>query len=106
LVVTLGVVLLLLVAHQLWWTNREARADAGRTVQSLQREWADEPAPDDDGGRAPEATSRPSASPDPEANGDPPPAPAARPRTAPRWDQAYAVLRIPRIGLTAPVAEG
>ncbi len=24
----------------------------------------------------------------------------------PRWDQAYAVLRIPRIGLTAPVAEG
>nr|WP_256094916.1 sortase [Streptomyces sp. EN27] len=37
----------------------------------------------------------------------PAPAPAARPRTAPpRWDQAYAVLRIPRIGLTAPVAEG
>ncbi|NEC23151.1 class E sortase, partial [Streptomyces parvus] len=34
------------------------------------------------------------------------PGPAARPRTAPRWDQAYAVLRIPRIGLTAPVAEG
>ncbi|MDJ1643197.1 class E sortase [Streptomyces pakalii] len=105
-VVTLGVVLLLLVAHQLWWTNREARADAGRTVQSLQREWADEPAPDDDGGRAPEATSRPSASPGPGANGDPPPVPAARPRAAPRWDQAYAVLRIPRIGLTAPVAEG
>lgn len=43
-VVTLGVLLLLLVVHQLWWTNREARADAGRTVQSLQREW-DEPAP-------------------------------------------------------------
>ncbi|MFF9573745.1 class E sortase [Streptomyces rubiginosohelvolus] len=108
LVVTLGVVLLLLVAHQLWWTNREARADAGRTVQSLQREWADEPAPDvDHGGRAPAAASRPSASPGPEADGDPPPAPAARPNTpAPRWDQAYAVLRIPRIGLTAPVAEG
>lgn len=31
-------------------------------------------------------------------------APAAP--TTPRWDQAYAVLRIPRIGLTAPVAEG
>lgn len=29
-----------------------------------------------------------------------------RPHHLPRWDQAYAVLRIPRIGLTAPVAEG
>lgn len=25
---------------------------------------------------------------------------------APRWDQAYAVIRIPRLGLTAPVAQG
>ncbi|TGB08440.1 class E sortase, partial [Streptomyces sp. MZ04] len=25
---------------------------------------------------------------------------------APRWDQAYAVLRIPRIGIRVPVAEG
>ena len=24
----------------------------------------------------------------------------------PRWDQAYAVLRIPRIGIRVPVAEG
>ncbi|MEU6942973.1 hypothetical protein ABZ943_41270, partial [Streptomyces rubiginosohelvolus] len=37
--VSLGVVLLLLVAHQLWWTNRLARDDAGRTVQALEREW-------------------------------------------------------------------
>ncbi|MFE6700728.1 class E sortase [Streptomyces sp. NPDC057718] len=110
-VVTLGVVLLLLVVHQLWWTNREARADAGRTVQSLQREW-DRPIQEDSGGGdggggARQGSSRPSASPGPEADGDPPPAPAARRNApAPRWDQAYAVLRIPRIGLTAPVAEG
>lgn len=102
-VVTLGVVLLLLVAHQLWWTNREARAEAGRTVQSLQREW-DEPAAVDDGAR--EGSPRPSGSgraaeAAPAASDAP-----ARPRSAPRWDQAYAVLRIPRIGLTAPVAEG
>ncbi|UPT42186.1 class E sortase, partial [Streptomyces sp. WAC00303] len=58
-VVTLGVVLLLLVAHQLWWTNREARAEAGRTVQSLQREWG-EPAAVDDGAR--EGSPRPSGS--------------------------------------------
>lgn len=110
-VVTLGVVLLLLVAHQLWWTNREARADAGRTVQSLQREW-DEPVPGDiEGGGAREGGPRPSASgrgdeaasTGPAASDAPAP---ARSRTAPRWDQAYAVLRIPRIGLTAPVAEG
>lgn len=30
----------------------------------------------------------------------------ARPRTTPRWDQAYAVLRIPRLGVVAPVAQG
>ncbi|MGW6585122.1 class E sortase [Streptomyces globisporus] len=106
-VVTLGVVLLLLVAHQLWWTNREARADAGRTVQSLQREW-DRPSREDSGGGGERQESpRPSARPGPEADGAPPTAPAARQSTpAPRWDQAYAVLRIPRIGLTAPVAEG
>ncbi|MFJ6613514.1 class E sortase [Streptomyces sp. NPDC091289] len=116
-VVTLGVVLLLLVAHQLWWTNREARADAGRTVQSLQREW-EEPAPEADlggdggedeggGGGVRGAGPRPSASGHGAAEGAPGgPAALARSRTAPRWDQAYAVLRIPRIGLTAPVAEG
>ncbi|WP_237551113.1 class E sortase [Streptomyces sp. SID5614] len=107
-VVTLGVVLLLLVAHQLWWTNREARADAGRTVQSLQREWADEsapgPAPDPGGGE--DAFDGGPRSPASGRAAEAVPAPAARPRAAPRWDQAYAVLRIPRIGLTAPVAEG
>ncbi|MFG3405985.1 class E sortase [Streptomyces sp. NPDC048142] len=115
LVVTLGVVLLLLVAHQLWWTNREARADAGRTVQRLQREW-DEPVPGDSGGGGGgvrEGSPRPSLSGGgAEARPAAPAAPDAtdpartRTRNAPRWDQAYAVLRIPRIGLTAPVAEG
>ncbi|SBU93727.1 sortase A [Streptomyces sp. Ncost-T6T-1] len=108
-VVTLGVVLLLLVVHQLWWTNREARADAGRTVRSLQREWeepapAPAPAPSRGGGEgAVDEGPRPSGS---GRGAEAAPGPAARPRTAPRWDQAYAVLRIPRIGLTAPVAEG
>ncbi|MFD3657961.1 class E sortase [Streptomyces sp. NPDC058620] len=108
LVVTLGVVLLLLVAHQLWWTNRQAREGAEREVRALQEDWgrdrgagapgggpqedsrAGEPGADGQDGQAPE---RPA--PDRTA------APAA-----PRWDQAYAVLRIPRLGLTAPVAQG
>ncbi|MFI0933358.1 class E sortase [Streptomyces sp. NPDC021019] len=115
LVVTLGVVLLLLVVHQLWWTNREARADAGSAVRSLQREW-DGPVVDGE-----VAEGSPQGSPLPSASGRgaeaAPAAPVesglpvtseapARTRPAPRWDQAYAVLRIPRIGLTAPVAEG
>ncbi|MGP3633534.1 class E sortase [Streptomyces sp. 24-1644] len=111
LVVTLGVVLLLLVAHQLWWTNRQAREGAEREVRALQEGWgrdrgagapvggpqedsrAGEPGADGQDGQAPE---RPA--PDRTA------APAAP--AAPRWDQAYAVLRIPRLGLTAPVAQG
>ncbi|MFE1734441.1 class E sortase [Streptomyces bacillaris] len=105
-VVSLGVVLLLLVAHQLWWTNRLARDDAGRTVQALEREW-----------RAPAAPFSPGPEPGAEAVPEPMPGPgsgsgpssSAAPRgepPSPRWDQVYAVLRIPRIGLTAPVAEG
>ncbi|MGN5635613.1 class E sortase [Streptomyces sp. AC154] len=104
MVVTLGVVLLLLVAHQLWWTNRQARAGAADTVQALQRDWAQDPAP------APSATPERPADDSPavstgegeaEAGST---APAAAP--APRRSQAYAVIRIPRIGLTAPVAQG
>lgn len=102
MVVTLGVVLLLLVVHQLWWTNRQARADAEHQVQTLQREWGEpeqwgereepEEEPGDGGGRG---------------GGDTRSSPAARaPSPAPRWDQAYAVIHIPRLGLTAPVAQG
>ncbi|MGW2658477.1 class E sortase [Streptomyces sp. NPDC001478] len=106
---TLGVVLLLLVAHQLWWTNRQARAEAAHTVDALQKDW-------DNGG--------PPADPDPAAPDDDSPAVTddgddgdddgggsgggggRAAASAPRASQAYAVLRIPRIGLTAPVAQG
>ncbi|MEV0786833.1 class E sortase [Streptomyces sp. NPDC050423] len=107
LVVTLGVVLLLLVAHQLWWTNRQARAGAAHTVQALQRDWGD-PAPEPSGaGAEPErpADDSPAVSTDDGKGGAGSAAPAAD-ATAPRRSQAYAVIRIPRIGLTAPVAQG
>ncbi|WP_407286688.1 class E sortase [Streptomyces sp. BP-8] len=103
LAVTLGVVTLLLVAHQLWWTNRQARHAARDQVARLERQWqtrppasAVTPAPDGDRARAPRSGAR-----------TPPPGALHR-RTAdrPPPDLAYAVLRIPRIGLTAPVAEG
>ncbi|WP_236256822.1 class E sortase [Streptomyces hygroscopicus] len=105
LAVTLGVVVLLFVVHQLWWTNRQARADARHEVAVLERQWRDEPA-----GSAPEpgaTRSRTADSSDPSGGGR-----GDRDRTAggggrgPRRDRAYAVLRIPRIGLTAPIAEG
>ncbi|MFJ7331085.1 class E sortase [Streptomyces cyaneofuscatus] len=111
LVVSLGLVLLLLVVHQLWWTNREARHEAGRTVQALQREWGPPPPAVPSGVPSADPAGGPTGDPAvseplPSATGSEAPTAPSAPAPAPRWDQAYAVLRIPRIGLTAPVAEG
>ncbi|OPF82711.1 class E sortase [Streptomyces antioxidans] len=109
LAVTLGVVVLLFVVHQLWWTNRQARAGARHEVSVLERRWQD--------------GAEESATPTPGAAGSSDSAPGGGggrdrghdPSTGtgtgtgpqgPRQDQAYAVLRIPRIGLTVPIAEG
>lgn len=113
LVVTLGVVLLLLVAHQLWWTNRQARAEAADTVHALQRDWGEPEGTGEEAVDRPpaEASQRPvDDSPavgggDDAGGGDDGGGPDAAAAT-PRRSQAYAVLRIPRIGLTAPVAQG
>ncbi|MFG2213420.1 class E sortase [Streptomyces sp. NPDC048685] len=112
LVVTLGVVLLLLVVHQLWWTNRQARAGAEHQVRALQREWGEEPGngagggdPRGEGGGGSGKTGRSNdsgASGGRSGGGEG----GAAARSAPRWDQAYAVIRIPRLGLVAPVAQG
>ncbi|WP_443080724.1 class E sortase [Streptomyces sp. PTD5-9] len=107
-VVTLGVVLLLLVVHQLWWTNRQARADAEDEVRALRRTWREE-APQGGGGtqrgggaRQGEGTAG-AGSGAGTGSGE---GPGSEGRAAPRRDQAYAVIRIPRIGLAAPVAQG
>ncbi|MFG3140663.1 class E sortase [Streptomyces sp. NPDC048211] len=106
LVVTLGVVLLLLVAHQLWWTNRQARAEAADTVHALQRDWgepeaaADQPVAEES--QEPVDGDSPAVG---EKGGESGGAGSAA-APAPRRSQAYAVIRIPRIGLTAPVAQG
>ncbi|MFI7382976.1 class E sortase [Streptomyces sp. NPDC049813] len=118
--VTLGVVLLLLVVHQLWWTNRQARADAGDKVQALEREWAsgaggtgreaggDEGAPGDDPAVEGDSPSRSAADAGGSGGGGGGGGGAgARGRAAPpRWDQAYAILTVPRLGLRVPVAQG
>src|SRR4051794_33917363 len=43
--VTLGVVVLLLVAHQLWWTNLRAHESARHQVAALERQWDAAPVP-------------------------------------------------------------
>ncbi|WP_367049042.1 class E sortase [Streptomyces sp. Je 1-332] len=117
--VTCGLVLLLLVAHQLWWTNRQAREGAERQVQALEREWGTSPG---SGSSSPSSPSSLSSSSSSSASGSSsPPSHAAGDSGAasgaegsrvggagptPDWDQAYAVLRIPRIGIRVPVAEG
>jgi sortase A len=109
--VTLGVVLLLLVAHQLWWTNRQARAGAERKVHALEQEW-ERGGENSSGGASDRASPEPDpvgAQVPPDRDGSSRPAPRQSQQASaptPRWDQAYAVLRIPRIGIRVPVAEG
>jgi sortase A len=114
LVMTLGVVLLLLVVHQLWWTNRQARAGAEHQVRALQREWGEEPGgvmgdgdPEGESGKTGRSSDSSDSgdSSDSDASGGRSGGGGAA-RSAPRWDQAYAVIRIPRLGLVAPVAQG
>ncbi|MFD5700103.1 class E sortase [Streptomyces lasiicapitis] len=117
---TLGLVLLLLVVHQLWWTNRQARAAAESKVDSLEREWGEGEGEGEEGGRgspggggrgavrdrgdpvSPGTDTGAPPAPNTPAQGTPAQGAPARPPT----DHAYAVLRIPRLNLRAPVAEG
>ncbi|MET9829854.1 class E sortase [Streptomyces sp. NPDC006385] len=109
--VTVGVVLVLLVVHQMWWTNREAREGAEREVRALERAW------DDGDGHSrtavPATTGAPAPVPTSTDPPDPPGRPAgtggrsaADPAPAADWSRAYAVLSIPRLDLRVPVAEG
>ncbi|MFI8517210.1 class E sortase [Streptomyces sp. NPDC085481] len=108
--VTCGVVVLLFVVHQVWWTNQQARAEAGQQVRNLERAWDSSPSPSPplpspsmatvpDAPDSADSSDSVGGSPPP---GGGPPVPAAPPATA----SAYAVLRIPRLGLTVPVASG
>ncbi|WP_306322405.1 MULTISPECIES: class E sortase [unclassified Streptomyces] len=108
--VTLGLVVLLLVVHQLWWTNREARAGADRQVQALERQWGDSSGPSGSSGSSDSSDSSAPSTEPAAGTADPtvtPSAPSTAPAgTTPDWDQAYAILGIPRIGIRAPVAQG
>ncbi|MER8044297.1 class E sortase [Streptomyces sp. NPDC094032] len=121
--VTCGVVLVLFVVQQVWWTNEQARAQAVDQVRELEREWGTSPPGDSDsdsdsdsgsgsdggvvGGASPSDSGGSggsgvgggardsSESPDPSPSG-------ARPDPS----SAYAILHIPRLDLTVPIADG
>lgn len=104
--VTAGVVLMLLVVHQLWWTNREARQGAERKVEALEKEWGTRGGGGSDSGATPSASAvRPAAK---GATGGVRRRPEGDVVVSgrPHASQAYAVLTVPRLGLRVPVAEG
>ncbi|MFJ9250239.1 class E sortase [Streptomyces sp. NPDC101776] len=109
LLVTAGVVLLLLVVHELWWTNREARQGAEHQVEALERQWATQsptsaPAPGAVGGANPSDNTGATGGSSSRRNTTT--ATGAGGSTTPRASQAYAVLTIPRLHFRVPVAEG
>ncbi|WP_415951989.1 class E sortase [Streptomyces sp. KLOTTS4A1] len=121
---TVGVVLLLLVVHQVWWTNRQARAGAERKVEALERQWEREREGEGqegqegeaavgalDGGEDQQALGPSDAGdladpPSPPAPGEGDHRPSPRKPRTPDYEQAYAVLSIPELGIRVPVAQG
>lgn len=111
LTVTVGVVVLLLVVHQAWWTNRQAAAAAREEVQELESQWAAAAPVSEDGGGVVggvggEELGGGGFSEVPSGGGR---TAGAVPREAPAraaGSDAYAVLRVPRLGLVVPVAQG
>ncbi|MGW7101040.1 class E sortase [Streptomyces sp. NPDC054838] len=113
LAVTVGVLVMLLVVHQMWWTNRQALAGAREEVRALERQWE---APTAGPQQVPEPQPQPQSEPEAQVPAPAPAqpgngpgrsgAPSAAPVRAPERDQSYAVLRVPRLGLVVPVAQG
>lgn len=116
LAVTVGVVVLLLVVHQVWWTNRQALSAAHEVVRELESGgWA--PVPEGEGaeeGSDAEASVGPSdgsdASDGSDGSGSSGGVPAGNSGSGtakpPPRASAYGVLRIPRLGVAVPVAQG
>ncbi|MGW7514607.1 class E sortase [Streptomyces sp. NPDC054796] len=78
--ITVGVLMLLFVAYQLWWTNVLAGQQAGGAASDLQEQWKD-----DKGDKQP----------DPER---------AAGEFAP--GEGFAIIHIPKIGIDSPIAQG
>lgn len=89
LLITVGVLLLLLVVYQLWWTNVEASRAADEQVAALQEAWSRPPAPLPEGGGGGEEE---------ESEYEPP-----------EFGSAFALMYIPRVSdkvWGTPIVEG
>lgn len=95
LLMTVGVVLLLFVAWQLWWTNVESDAKQGEAIRNFAQELGGPPAP-----HAAEASGSPASGP---ADYGPP-----KVAEAPGHGQTIGIMYIPRFGAdyTRPIVEG
>jgi len=82
LFITLGLVMLLFVGYQLWWTNVQAGNSASQARNALEQQW---------GAQQPAA---------PGASGAPKPAATFAP------GQGFAIIHLPKLGLNFPIAEG
>ncbi|MEY9849156.1 sortase [Streptacidiphilus sp. MAP5-3] len=127
LAVTLGLVLVLLATYELWWTNHTADANAAQTVATLEQQW------DAEANAHASASASGPASPSPSAPGSASPSASATLAggssgssgasgsggSAGGWPSsgygidsmvrdlpAFAVIRIPVLGLVFPVAQG
>lgn len=121
-ITTVGVVVALLVVHQVWWTNRQAAAGAQAQVRALERGWAEggggggevgEGVVGDGGGGGVPGVGEGGSGGGSGVGAGEGAAPSAGGRKpvavgggGPARDEAYGVLRIPRLGLAVPVAEG
>ncbi|GAA2794123.1 class E sortase [Kitasatospora sp. CM 4170] len=83
--ITLGLVMLLFVSYQLWWTNVQADAAADGARNQLEQQFD-------------------SAQPAPGAPGQPAPDPA-KPETF-EPGKGFAIIHLPKLGLKFPIAEG
>nr|WP_307808165.1 class E sortase [Streptomyces oryzae] len=77
--ITVGVLMLLFVAYQLWWTNVLADQQAGGATDKLHQQWKNKPG----SGKGPENK-----------------AGAFKP------GEGFAIIHIPKIDITAPIAQG
>ncbi|WP_354641591.1 class E sortase [Kitasatospora camelliae] len=86
LFITLGLVMLLFVSYQLWWTNLQADGAASDARNQLEQQWSSQPQPQPSGG-----TPTPGAPPTPEAF---------------EPGKGFAIIYLPKLGLKFPIAEG
>ncbi|MGW1771594.1 class E sortase [Streptomyces sp. NPDC002104] len=117
LAVTVGVVVMLLVVHQVWWTNRQALSAAHEVVRELEED-ASRSAPGadeggDEGGEESGEGSGEGAEGEPGGAGGAGGTSGAAPGNSgpragkpPPREGAYGILRIPRLGVAVPVAQG